>query len=151
MGVFSKLLAPFRSKRIVDPVFGELLFMGKTCQYWEGTCRFSPTGNEIEVFVDAGEEGPGEYQHSFYRLVESKFSEVLRSLRPALEEEYRIWMEEDLLHPFDSEFTLSSLSIPSGMEQPVRWEVTFDCQSDPEHLFTVAMIDWSPESVTVDG
>jgi len=151
MGLFTWLLAAVRPKRISDPLFGKLLFMKAAAGYWEGRCEFIPLGHQIEVFIDAGEGGPSEQHREFYRLIEQRFPELMESLRPVLEREYRGWMHKDLVQTVEEEFALSSLSIPDGGVSPLEWEVTFECASDQEHVFTVTMKDWSPEIVTIDG
>lgn len=140
-------------KRIDDPVFGSLLFMkmpDASKSYWEGAGTFTPTSRKIEYFIDGDENGPHPGAEEFYREIETRYTDLLRAVRPTLAAEFQQWVGRALPDDLEKEFTLSSLSIPDVRRKPLQWEVSFDCASN-EHLFTVQMSEWTPTGATVDG
>ncbi len=48
--------------------------------------------------------------------------------------------------------TLESLTVPAAGAVPGSWELSYSCDRDPEHLFTVPMAGWTPTGdVQTDG
>ena len=138
-----------------DPVFGRLRFQATpdpARSYWEGTATFAPVGGEVEVFVDAGIEGPGERQRLLYRSIEARYAELRAALAPLLERAYREWIEREPPADVWSAFTLGAVAVPRSEAPGMEWELVYDCRDDEDHTFTASMRDWRPDSeIRIDG
>jgi hypothetical protein len=138
-----------------DPDFGRLLFSSMPDpdkSYWEGEVYFQPARAKVEVFVDAGEEGPGQPQRDFYRTLEARYDSVQASVAPVLARAYADWLDRAPPDDVFRVFTLSSLSIPRREAPDSEWDMSFECGDDREHLFTVQLRRWTPnEEVGIDG
>src|SRR5688500_3760535 len=101
--------------RLLDhPLFGTMRFQrgrGGRASYWEGEARFAPTGNELQVFIDAGEDGPGEPQMAFWRSLEARYQALWPALQVILANAYAGWIPDPPpdIHAGDR-FTLEFLS-----------------------------------------
>jgi hypothetical protein len=152
--MLKSLIGRFKPKRVNDPVFGSLVFMRMAdpeTSYWEGSSIFRPTGRAIEYFIDADEDGPSESQRQFYASVQERYDQLVAVVRPALVRSAEKWFKAGLPLDLGDAFTLSSLSIPRTGAEPLAWELSFQFATNPLLLFTVAMIDWRPGGVRVDG
>ena len=140
---------------VEDSVFGRLRFQEMSdpaTSYWEGTSVFAPTGAEVEVFVDAGAEGPGENQRELYRTIEARYAETRAALTPLLERAYRDWIEREPPADVWAAFTLGSVSVRRVVRPGIEWELVYECRDDEEHTFTALMRDWQPDpEIRIDG
>ena len=140
---------------IDDPTFGRLRFQRthhSERSYWEGAGVFTPTGTNIEYFIDADEEGPGPEQRALYRVMQSRYPELRLTLTPLLVHAYREWCNEAPPPDIWGVFTLASLSVPRAESPAMHWEMTFDCRDDDEHIFTAVMLGWEVEGpIRIDG
>jgi hypothetical protein len=66
MGLSSIVERLLGIRRMVDPVFGRLVFR-KMGPYWEGKASFAPAAHPAEVCVDADKRGPTEAQRGAFR------------------------------------------------------------------------------------
>src|SRR5437899_1203584 len=88
-----KFIERMGPKRLVDPVFGRLLFMKMretTKSYWEGSGVLPAAGNlwEIEYFIDADEPGPSQAQRDFYVSLPALYTVLVAAVRPRLEQSF---------------------------------------------------------------
>ena len=137
-----------RPKRLTDPAFGNLIFMKMSDpreSYWEGSGAFRPTGQAVDYFVDAGDDGPGEFQHQFLSTLEQRYDRLVAVVQPLLEQRH-----DEFLEGRSPEFVLSSISVPGPGVDPLRWDITFQAKANPSALFTVSMVNWEPEGVRID-
>ncbi len=119
-----------------------MLFMGGNVEYWEGKAHFSPTGTEIEFFVDGEADSNMKQQHQFYEVVSSRWRELL----PQITE--RVRLETDFTA--GDELSISSMSIPDALfSDHADWEVSFDAEPSG-HIWSVQMKGSKPASVEFD-
>ena len=59
--------------------------------YFEGKGTFSPTGQEIEYFINGDETGLESEQKEFYKAVQENFSLIVENIKPLIEDEFRNW------------------------------------------------------------
>jgi hypothetical protein len=153
MGLLEKLLGKLRPLELEDEFFGPLVYMkmprGKI-SYWEARRAFSPTGAEVELFLDAPapEQPPDATQREFFAEVERRYAELMSAVEPLLRSAYERWRDEPLTGALDEEFTLGSFSIPHAPMAGARWEMTFDSRSDDEHLFSIEMEGGRPRGTS---
>ena len=156
MGMLTNLLNKFRPIEFDDKFFGHLIYMKMPkgrISYWEASRVFSPTGQEIELFIDAPapEQPPDELQRQFLISIESRYREILVAVEAVLRPQFEEWTRKPLSGTLDTEFTMTSFSIPHAPLQEAQWEMSFDSKSDVNHLFTVAISGYVATGVTIDG
>jgi len=156
MGILSNLLNKFRPIEIDDKFFGHLIYMKMPqgrISYWEASRVFSPTGQEIELFIDAPapEQPPDELQRQFLLSIESKYKEILLSVEAVLRPQFEEWTRKPLSGTLDTEFTMTSFSIPYAALHDAEWEMSFDSRTDANHLYTVTLNGLVASGVTIDG
>ena len=117
-------------KRIEDPVFGSLLYMG---DYWEGRGRFEPTQEQIEWLVTAGEEGPGDAQHSFFRSVCARYTELRLKAHSAI--------HAATTPASGAALRLVAIEVPASPSQSSTWELSFEAEASHN---AVQFIAWEP-------
>lgn len=150
--IITWVLRRFQPKRIVDPVFGSMLFMktpdpGRT--YWEAAGTFPPTGDEVEYFVSSPESGPGAEQQGFFRHLTDTWTQVAADVTPILLKGWRESGRPDRTPTF----RVSSMSIPREDTPECEWELSFESPDDErKQLFSVTMRGWKPTGeITIDG
>ncbi|WP_257167742.1 hypothetical protein [Bradyrhizobium sp. SRS-191] len=140
MGLVRKWLSRLIGKplKIDDAFFGRLVSMGS---YWEARRLFSPTGVEIELFIDApGErQPPNAQQREFFAWVKHHYVEIMGNVPQVARPRYERWFRRSIDVPFEAEFMLTSFSIPAPMEGPAEWEMSFDSRTDPNHILVVEL------------
>jgi hypothetical protein len=156
MKFFSQLLKRFKPLEIDDALFGRLVYMkmpkGRT-SYWEAKCQFSPCGREIELFIDAPdhEQAPNERQREFFFWVERGYSTIIANIEGVLRSQFEKWTRHPLSKPFEKEFRLTSFSVPLPGGESMKWEMSFESETDADHLFTVCLYGAEAQSVSIDG
>lgn len=156
MGLLGNLLKKFRVLEVEDEFFGHLTYMKMPkgrISYWEAKRLFSPSGREIELFIDAPgpEQKPAELQRQFCAAVERKYSKILTAVESVLRPQFEEWTRKPLAVPLAAEFTMKSFSIPHAQLDVAQWDMSFESQSDANHLFTVALHGEVATAVTIDG
>src|SRR5580698_3459183 len=127
-------------KRINDPFFGSLRFrfmrIDRSKSFWEGFGLFAPTGTRICQNVRGDANGPGEPQRAVYQRIVERYSELLLSITPLLEREYRKQMEGEPTPLGEISFALNTLWIPAAESASMEWEMDFYCVNDsPDWIF----------------
>ena len=156
MGLLGALLKKFRPLEVEDEFFGHLVYMkmpkGRIA-YWEAKRLFSPSGREIELFIDAPgpEQAPAELQREFFAAVERNYSKIVTAVESVLRSQFEEWTGKPLAAPFDSEFTMTSFSIPHAPLGVAQWEMSYESRSDANHLLTVSFQGETATRVTIDG
>jgi hypothetical protein len=145
--MFGKVLDRFRTKRIEDPVFGDLCFVrmrAPSRSYWEGRGLFPATRSSVAYSIEAGEEGPGEAQHEVYRRIAANYAELCSLIAPVLRREYEACMIEPAPSDIEGIFRLDALSVPRTESAAMEWDMDFSCAEDNDYLFTVSFRGWRP-------
>lgn len=156
MGLFRSLFKRLLPPEIDDEFFGRLIYMKMPKDrdsYWEARCVFSPTGTEVNVFIDAPAPmaAPNDAQRKFFRDVVHDYGEIQAVVAPVLQEQLESWARKPMTRAFADEFTLVSFSIPVPSAAEPEWELSFDNRTDENHMFTIQMRGRSPGEVTIDG
>lgn len=131
----------FGPKKVSDPVFGDLSYMGG---YWEGKGIFPATGSPIEWFVDAGEDGPGEPQRALFGRLVERYPKLLPAVLAALAEHIAAWRDESSSQDLSSSLRLVAVSIPESESPAMEWDLSFDSELRGSPHFAVSMKGWEP-------
>lgn len=118
-----------------DPTFGTLRTLGRG-GVWEGAVPFAPTGEKVDLLLDAGPSGPGEPQRRFLTELARRYHALL----PAVMETIHAAATTE---PRD--LRLVVIDIPAAAAEPGRCELTYESESGA--LFSVELNDWSPRVV----
>ena len=135
------LRSRFGPRRISDPVFGSLVYMGG---YWEGAGYFPPTQQEVEWFVTAGDSGPGPTQRLLFRQISERYAQLEPSVYGTLATHVAKWAEPSSAAPLSNVLRLSGLSVPEKESEDMEWELMFESTIKGEPHFVVAMKGWTP-------
>ena len=114
---------------------------------------FGPTGQSVSLFIDAPlpEQPPDAGQRAFFTAVEGRFPELMAAAEPVMRSRLEQWTRQPLARPFAEEFAMTSFSIPCVALEDAEWEMSFDSQTDQEHLFTLAFSGTDAWDVRIDG
>lgn len=146
MGLFDFFKKPVK---IQDEVFGELTIDKGFVSGCD--CFFKPLDKNIECLIDAGENGPNEEQRNFYKSIEQNYPLLRQKIVPIMLDTFQNWKEDFEIKDFDSEFSLSSISLPKIDATPVVWQVCYSSIHD-DHDFTIKVVDLNPEDrIAIDG
>lgn len=148
MGFLRWLRERLQPRTCTDPLFGVLRF--QRVGFWEGRAPFAPVAREVEVLIDADEDGPSLEQRAFYRELERRYDTLTGPLGDLLHEAYTNWKEDFPRPRIWEEFRLVAIDVPGGDVATASWELSFDCRSD-DHSFDVQMRGWTPEGVAING
>lgn len=132
----------------VDPRFGPMTFQRMSGthgpSYWEGSGTFA--GEDVEFFVDAGEEGPSQAQRDRARAIESEWHTLeprlaafLANRVPAAD------LGEHSRHLAD--WSLGSLALPSNGN---HFEIGY-VERDGGELLTFEMDGFEPRAARLGG
>jgi len=94
---------------------------------------------------------PVELQRQFFAAVERNYGKILIAITSVLRPQFEEWTRKPLAVPFASEFTMTSFSIPHAPLDAAQWDMSFESQSDANHLFTVTLLGEVATGVTIDG
>lgn len=125
----------FKRSRREDPVFGSMLSMGG---YWEGHALFTPTGRNIDVFVDGGPETDMEPQHAAFQQVQKLWPALQDQFAAALQDMWRERYPDAEASSAWEHFSLISITVPQTPLEGSEWEIDFATPRD-EHLFSFTM------------
>jgi len=142
---------PFRRIRRNDPVFGSMLYLGDRLNYWEGKATFTPTGIEIEIFIDGSADDQMEQQHRFYRELLGQWLRISEDIGKVLMKTLHERRPNVPINSVWDDFKVSSLNIPKSSLESAEWEISFSTPSDQNHLFRVLMKGLMPQQVVIDG
>ena len=144
-----------KSIKINHSFFGQMLFLddkkNPLKSYFECRRHFTPSGNLIDIIIDGAETGPTQIQTDFFKKIEDKYPEIVTSITPMIEDEFRNWNEGFRIVDFNQEFEPVHLQIPRCETQPVVWEIAFNSDHDRNHTFTLTMHDLEAKQILIDG
>jgi hypothetical protein len=154
MGIFSFLFGKAQEK-VTNEFWGEMTFTEGAGANKNGgfNCKklFTPIGKQIDVYIDTNRNGLTDLQVDFYKLIEQRYVDIVKSVIPILEDEFGNWQEGFKIKNFEQEFPLLSMQLPDCTGRPVEWEIAFSSIHDDEHMFTVIMQDLTAKHVQIDG
>lgn len=144
-----------KTVKIGDAFFGEMTFMESSNDpsksYFECERYFRPIGGMIELGVTGTLSGPTQRQKDFFNQIEADYFLLVPRWKELIEQEFGAWMPLPVIQDFAKEFKPGFLDIPTCVEQPIVWEITFDTIHDLNHIVTVGMLDYKPQYVRVDS
>lgn len=145
------LIRMFSPPRLEDPFFGSLLVFHerKVVSYWEGHRHFGPLGKKVELIIHASDpKGPTHAQQQHFQWIENEYQQLCEAIAARFRQDS--WAGQLMDRGFESEFTLSSMSIPPCRDPTESWELSFEAKRDI-HLFTITMVGKEPTTIVVDG
>jgi hypothetical protein len=105
--------------------------------YWEGQGNFEPIQEQIEWFVTAGEEGPGEPQYAIFKSACERYGELRSKALSAIRESAKSAAEQQDIHSLK----LVAMDVPADLSQSSPWELSF--VGSAWH-YAVQFIGWEP-------
>lgn len=154
MGILSSLFGS-KSNKIANDFFGLMIFIEDksqpTLSYFECRKNFIPSGDLIEIGIDADISGPSQIQIDFFKTIESNYAEITRAIVPLIEVEVRNWNENFEIANFQEEFQPVYLKLSRCETKPIVWEIAFESSLDRNHTFTLTMNNFEAKDVLIDG
>ena len=151
------LLSFIFGKRITveDEFFGQMIFAGSkraaSDSYFECRRQFQPSGQKIEIGIEADISGPTVKQIAFFKEIEKRYTEISAAIMPLIEGQFRNRKEDFKIMDFKNEFQPVYLWMPRCENLPIIWEIAFESDHDKNHTFTVTMSDIEAKEVLIDG
>lgn len=142
------------SKKIIkDDFFGETkVFKLKNDNFLFSSRRyFSPTKKEIEVSIEGNEFDKLDFANTFFEKIEASYQEVICAVIPIIEATFQNWKEDFKIMDFDKEFQLIHLYLPIKESIQNDWEIVFETIHDPNHQYTIIMLDMEAKEINIDG
>jgi hypothetical protein len=142
------------SPLIEDVFFGQLRFMDlkdSRKNYFEGSGLFTPTGQQIEYFIEADLSGPTLAQQQFYQALQDKYTDYIACIQPLITDRFRNRQPDFKIQNFTGEFTLLSVTIPRLSTSSAAWDMSFSTVHDANHNITIYFLDEQPTSILMDG
>jgi hypothetical protein len=131
--------------------FGRITYqrMKNGKSYWECSRVFAPSGESIQLSVDApgDDQPPDDRQREFYSWVERNYDAIFTSAEPLLRAQFEESKGEPLLEPVASVFKAGGLSIPRLSGTVPEWEMDFEMKADAYQLYSVKMVGVEARSV----
>lgn len=97
---------------------------------------FPPTGPRISCFFKAGSEGPTADQVALFQRFVARYPSLWQAIEPLL-----LQAQRGSAAPG---FTLAFVSFPDRETADMRWELTYECEAEPDTDYTVEMRGWMP-------
>lgn len=154
MGIFHNLKLRFSPPRIIDPDFGNLLFMfipndpQRSC--WTCEWRFPKAGTEISIVFPGDESGPLPEARKFYLSLPGRFEQILEAARPRLEEVVRSRLQQALPQDIFTVVSLAGFGVEDPTAQPVEWDVEFETIGDVWLGITIPFVGDIAQKAVVD-
>ena len=154
MHFINKVISRFMPPPVDDAFFGGIGYQkvsGGRPGYWEAVRLFSPSGKDVEIFIDspAREMPPTDMQREFYQWVEDSYAVMMGKIEPLLREKNQEYAKDGLAKPFDGEFTLTSFDIPLQETDAPEWSMCFNGASDDHFHCLVTMRGGDVENVII--
>ena len=130
MGFLSDMKLWFSPPKIVDPVFGTLVFMEikkhPERSYWEGEWAMPGAFNPVGISLNGGRDGPSRESRDFYLSLPDEIEQILERCRPPLGKVFRDWLNRELPKNLFSELKLTGFDVDDPKENPPHWRVLFE-------------------------
>jgi hypothetical protein len=139
--------------KIIDPVFGELIFMHvpkhPERSYWEGEWKLSESGRSVGIPLCGGEEGPTEDSRRFYLNLPARIDQIVERCRPLLARVFREWLNKELPTDVFRELKLKDFDVDDPKGHP-HWSVMFETTGEKWLKITIPFIDESAGDAELD-
>jgi len=154
MGFLHNMKLRLSPPKIVDPVFGKLVFMPiekrPELSYWEGEWKLPGPGYSVGIFLPGGEDGPTKDSRRFYLDLSNRIERVLEGCRLPLAKVFREWLNRDLPEDMFSELKLTGVSVEDPNGHPLQWSVCFETTGEKWLGITVQFVDDVTGDVEID-
>ena len=144
-----------KSIKINDSFFGEMLFFefkkNPEKNYFECRKYFKPDDKIIEIGIEGNSTGPTEFQKEFFRQIESNYENIVCSIKPMIENEFKNWKENFNIEEFKNEFKPVYIYLSRCEKNPKIWEIMFETKHDLNHTITIKLNDLKATEILVDG
>jgi len=134
-----------------DEFFGRITYqrMKNGKSYWECSRVFAPSGESIQLSVDAPGDAqrPDEKQRELYSWVERNWDATFTRAEPLLRSQFEESKGEPLLEPVASVFKAGGFSIPRQGDTVPEWEMDFETKADAYQLYSVEMLGAEARSI----
>jgi hypothetical protein len=145
MGFLHNLKLWLSPPKIVDPVFGELIFMHiekyPERSYWEGKWKMPGPEHSVEIFLRGGEAGPTQDARRFFLNLPDRFEQIAGRCRPPLAKVFREWLNRDIPDDIFSELKLASFDVEDPNGHPLQWSVSFETTGERWLGITIPFVD----------
>lgn len=149
-----RLKLRFSPPRLVDPDFGDLLFIyipnAPERSYWECEWKFPGTGDVVSIGLPGTEGGPLPESRAFFLALPGRFDSILEAARPKLSQVFRHWLARDLPENPFSELKLAGFGLEDPNANPVTWDIAFETTGDKWLGIAVPFVGNSAQEPTVD-
>jgi hypothetical protein len=105
----------------------------------------------IEIGIDGELAGPTQAQIDFFKSIEGKYTDVIKSITPMIEDEFRNWKPDFSISDFRKKFTPVYLRIPRCDSNVIIWEIAFETKHDENHTITMTIKDFEASELLIDG
>jgi hypothetical protein len=154
MRFLQRLKLRFSPPRLVDPDFGEILFMyipnAPERSYWECEWRFPKTGDVVSIALPGTESGPLPESRIFFLALSARFESILAAVRPKLSQVFRSYLDRDLPDNLFSELRLAGFSLENPKASPVAWDIAFETTGERWLGIAVPFVGDCAQEPTVD-
>ncbi len=154
MGFLRNMKLWLSPPKIVDPVFGKLVFMHignhPERSYWEGEWKLPKQEHSIEISLRGCEAGPSEESRRFYLSLADKIGQITDRCRPQIAKVFREWLNRDTPDDIFSELKLTGFEIDDPNERPLRWSVQFETTGERWLGITIPFVDDTPGDAEID-
>lgn len=141
--------------KIENDFFGTMLFLEfrkePNKSYFECKRHFKPSDKIIEICIDGDPSGPTQIQIDFFKSMESNYADIIKSITPQIESEFKKWNEGFKVLNFLKEFDPVYLKIPRCVDKTIIWEIAFVPAQDANQYVTLTMSNFEPEEILIDG
>jgi hypothetical protein len=154
MSFLQRLRLRFSPPTLVDPDFGDLLFMyianAPERSYWECEWTFPKTGDVVSIGLPGTAAGPFPESRAFFLAIPSRFEAILETVRPKLSEVFRTCLDRDIPEDLFSELKLAGFGLEDPKATPVEWDIAFETTGEKWLGITVPFIGDSAQDPAVD-
>ena len=154
MGFLHNMKLWLSPPKIVDPVFGELIFMHiekhPERSYWEGNWKMPESDHSVGISLSGGEEGPSEDSRRFYLNLSDRIEQIIELCRPSLDKVFREWLNRDMPDDILSELKLTGFDVDDPNEHPLRWSVWFETNGEKWLGITIPFVGDAAGDAEVD-
>jgi len=154
MGFLDNMKLWLSPPKIVDPVFGKLVFMHNEKDpersYWEGEWNIPESNHSVGISLRGGEQGPREDSRSFYLSLPARIEQVIERCRPPLAKVFRDWLSRGLPDDIFSELKLAGFSVYDPNGHPLRWSVEFETTGEKWLGIAIPFINDAAKDAQVD-
>jgi hypothetical protein len=140
--------------KMIDPVFGKLVFMHiekhPERSYWEGEWKLPGSGHAVGISLRGGEDGPSEDVRRFYLHLPERIEQILERCRPQLAKVFGEWLNRQIPEDLFSELKLGGFDVEDPNGHLLLWSVSFETTGEKWLGITIPFVDDAAGDAEVD-